>query len=151
MQILILVAIPSQKPLEAELIRWIFRVLAELLLLIWDRAFYKHWLLVFKLLLWVTRIENAYGGAGADVLKGNSLNNNLMGNAGNDQLQGFGGIDSFSYLGAALIGTNTVAAAFGRDTIADFTVGVDKFVLSKNRLHSDRQCWGSFGKLRQCC
>jgi Ca2+-binding RTX toxin-like protein len=76
-------------------------------------------------------IENTYGGAGNDALKGNTLGNNLMGNAGNDQLQGLGGADNFYYLGAALSGTNTVAAAFGRDTIADFTVGVDKFVLSK--------------------
>ena len=40
-----------------------------------------------------TAIENLIGGAGADVLIGNTLNNALTGNAGNDILMGLGGSD----------------------------------------------------------
>jgi serralysin len=40
-----------------------------------------------------TTIENALGGGGYDVLRGNSANNMLTGGAGNDQLYGNGGND----------------------------------------------------------
>ncbi len=42
---------------------------------------------------WGTDIENARGGSGFDILRGNELNNILMGNAGNDTLQGRDGQD----------------------------------------------------------
>ena len=40
-----------------------------------------------------TIIENAYGGAGADTILGNSANNRLYGGAGKDILMGYGGRD----------------------------------------------------------
>jgi serralysin len=41
-------------------------------------------------------IENAIGGSGNDVIKGNSASNTLTGNGGNDQLFGFGGDDTLN-------------------------------------------------------
>ncbi|MEM1049402.1 MAG: M10 family metallopeptidase C-terminal domain-containing protein [Pseudomonadota bacterium] len=38
-------------------------------------------------------IENAYGGSGVDVIRGNFANNHLKGNAGDDKLFGFAGDD----------------------------------------------------------
>ena len=40
-------------------------------------------------------IENATGGAGNDIIIGNSLNNELTGNGGNDTLTGGSGVDTF--------------------------------------------------------
>jgi serralysin len=47
-------------------------------------------------------IENAVGGAGADVLTGNSLDNKLTGGAGNDTLDGGDGIDTAVWTSKAL-------------------------------------------------
>jgi Ca2+-binding RTX toxin-like protein len=72
---------------------------------------------------------------------GNTLNNLILGSSGNDLLNGKGGndtlrggigADKFCFTGVALTGVNTVAAVLGRDTIADFAVGVDKIALSKS-------------------
>jgi CSLREA domain-containing protein len=59
-------------------------------------------------LLSSTRFENAVGGAGADTLTGNSLNNILAGNAGNDTLNGstgsdllYGGLNDDNYVFSA--------------------------------------------------
>ncbi|MDD1428845.1 calcium-binding protein, partial [Dolichospermum sp. ST_sed9] len=89
-------------------------------------------------------IENAIGGAGNDSLFGNALNNSLVGGAGidtltgglgndtltggagNDSLSGGAGNDQFVFDGISVF----AAAAFGVDTITDFTTG-DKLVLSK--------------------
>jgi Ca2+-binding RTX toxin-like protein len=94
-------------------------------------------------------IKNAYGGYLNDNFTGNSLNNyfigysgfdtltgaagsdTLLGGAGNDSLNGGTESDSFFFSGTALTLTNTVVTSLGRDTIADFAVGVDKILLSK--------------------
>jgi Ca2+-binding RTX toxin-like protein len=76
---------------------------------------------------------NIYGNGGNDVVRGGLLGDLLSGNAGNDTLQGGGGNDSlgggagndrFEFKGGTV-------AALGVDNISDFTVGVDKIVLSK--------------------
>jgi hypothetical protein len=87
------------------------------------------------------------GGSGNDLLDGGSGNDTLTGGDGNDSLYGYGGddllnggngSDSFYFKGSGistlvftLTGGNTVATLLGRDTISDFTVGVDKIALSK--------------------
>jgi hypothetical protein len=64
-------------------------------------------------------IENAIGGAGADTIIGNSVNNVLKGNLGSDTLTGGSGSDTF---------LDTKAGHNG-DTITDFSSG-DKIVFS---------------------
>ena len=59
-------------------------------------------------------IENALGGAGDDVVLGNTANNRLGGGPGNDVLTGGGGDDVFGF-----------AYGWGRDAITDFTRGAD--------------------------
>jgi Ca2+-binding RTX toxin-like protein len=71
------------------------------------------------------------GGGGNDTLSGAGGNDLLNGGAGNDSLNGGTGLDTFYFTGAALTGLNTVGTILGTDTIADFTVGVDKIALSK--------------------
>jgi Ca2+-binding RTX toxin-like protein/uncharacterized membrane-anchored protein len=94
-----------------------------------------------QLVMPILQIEDVYGGTGNDILTGNSLNNNLVGGVGNDSitgavgndtLRGDAGFDRFLFNGGALTGANTVSTLLGRDTIADFAVGVDKIVLSKS-------------------
>jgi Ca2+-binding RTX toxin-like protein len=79
--------------------------------------------------------DTLYGGAGNDQLYGGAGDDKLYGGAGNDKLNGGAGKDSF-YLGydvaPATTGPSlTFAARLSRDTIADFTKGDDKIVLSK--------------------
>jgi Ca2+-binding RTX toxin-like protein len=81
---------------------------------------------------------SGYGGSGNDTLTGGDGNDSLYGDGGDDLLNGGNGVDSFYFkitglfLGSALTGNKTVANIFGRDTISDFTVGVDKIILSKS-------------------
>lgn len=63
-------------------------------------------------------IENATGGAGSDVLAGNSVRNTLTGNKGNDTLTGGAGGDTF-----------VMAPGDGQDLVTDFASGSDKLVL----------------------
>jgi serralysin len=89
-----------------------------------------------------TWIENAIGGAGDDLISGNSSNNVLRGGAGNDRLNGGGGSDTeeggagadifvFTSLGDSL---NYVMRSDGKkllpDRLADFLSGTDKIDLS---------------------
>ncbi len=67
-------------------------------------------------------IEALLGGAGADNLTGNNLQNRLDGGSGNDTLTGLGGADDFVYHA-------------GADRITDFTDNLDTVVL-------DRDLWG---------
>ena len=46
-----------------------------------------------------TKIANAIGGAGADILRGNDLDNTLTGSSGDDQIIGGGGLDVAVYSG----------------------------------------------------
>lgn len=78
-------------------------------------------------------IENAFGGAGNDVLIGNDTNNILMGGAGDDilygggesdHLFGNGGKDTFVYF------TANESRADAPDWIVDFVSGEDKIDLS---------------------
>ncbi len=62
-----------------------------------------------------TRIENLYGGDGADDLTGNIVANRIMGNRGNDFIRGLGGSDWTS--GGAGNDTYLVGIADGDDTI----------------------------------
>lgn len=58
-------------------------------------------------------IENAYGGSGHDVIRGNSANNYLFGNVGNDTLYGYNGNDILS--GGS--GQDWLFGGDGRDTL----------------------------------
>jgi serralysin len=78
-------------------------------------------------------IENAFGGAGNDVIIGNNTNNILMGGAGDDILYGGGesdhlfgneGKDTFVYFAA------NESRADAPDWIVDFVSGEDKIDLS---------------------
>src|SRR2546421_577626 len=85
---------------------------------------------------YIVGIENAAGSNFADVLVGNSGNNQLSGNGGNDQL--LGGIGDDILIGGAgndqltgdsdgITGHDTfvVAKNSGVDTIVDFQAGID--------------------------
>ncbi|MFN0194736.1 MAG: M10 family metallopeptidase [Aestuariivirga sp.] len=76
-------------------------------------------------------IENAIGGAAADVLSGNTAANRLVGGGGNDRLIGGGGNDTLTG-GVAADQFIFNAAAFGRDTISDFDDGLDKLVFKRS-------------------
>lgn len=69
-------------------------------------------------------IENAIGGAGADVIFGNYANNRLEGGGGKDTLTGGTGADVFVYAS-----TGASAAGAGRDLVTDFVAGTDKLDL----------------------
>ncbi|MFO2464877.1 M10 family metallopeptidase C-terminal domain-containing protein [Pseudomonas sp. 15FMM2] len=69
-------------------------------------------------------LENAVGGAGADTLLGNEVDNRLQGGAGADRLRGGGGADTFVYTKAS------DSTAREPDVIEDFTSGVDKIDIS---------------------
>lgn len=72
-------------------------------------------------------IENAVGGAGNDVLTGNSATNQLDGGAGNDQLDGGSGNDTL--IGGA--GNDTVTGGSGDDT-AVFSGSFASYSISYN-------------------
>lgn len=67
------------------------------------------------------------GGNGVDILNGGAGNDVLIGGRGNDVLIGGAGVDRFQFRSGASFQSST----FGVDTIRDFTVGVDKIVLSR--------------------
>jgi len=67
-------------------------------------------------------IENARGGSGNDVLKGNAARNSLQGNAGNDQLYGDNGNDALS--GGA--GNDMLGGQSGADVLLGGS-GADSF------------------------
>lgn len=71
-----------------------------------------------------TVIENAAGGAGADVLLGNAAANFLVGNGGADRLNGRGGRDRLS--GGEADDRFIFQDGSGRDRITDFVSGLDK-------------------------
>jgi serralysin len=79
-------------------------------------------------------IENAYGGSGRDVLKGNIVSNRLKGNAGGDTLYGQGGNDVL--IGGAGSDTFVFAtapnAATNMDRIIDFNVHDDTIRLARS-------------------
>lgn len=60
--------------------------------------------------------ENIVGGAGADALTGNDLDNRLSGGAGDDVLMGLGGNDVFDE-GAAPNGSDTIWGGTGEDLV----------------------------------
>jgi hypothetical protein len=68
---------------------------------------------------WGSKIENASGGAGDDVLTGNALDNRLDGGAGDDRITGGAGADTFVF-----------REGHGNDTITDFAAGVDAIELT---------------------
>ncbi len=70
--------------------------------------------------------DNLSGGSGADTLDGGSGNDTLNGGAGRDRLGGGDGADRFIFAAVSDSGP-TVAA---RDTIIDFTPGVDRIDVS---------------------
>jgi serralysin len=63
------------------------------------------------------RIENATGGAGSDVLRGNGARNVLRGGGGNDKLYGMGGNDLL--FGGSGRDTYVFSGNWGRDTVRD--------------------------------
>ncbi|HZH11455.1 MAG TPA: M10 family metallopeptidase [Microvirga sp.] len=67
-------------------------------------------------------IENALGGSGNDLLKGNMIGNSLQGNAGNDQLYGYSGNDIL----AGGIGNDVLIGHAGSDVLTGSS-GVDSF------------------------
>jgi serralysin len=70
-------------------------------------------------------IENALGGSGSDVIKGNAANNSLQGNLGNDQLYGGTGNDRL-YGGS---GNDRLYGQSGTDSFTGNS-GADTFVFS---------------------
>jgi methionine-rich copper-binding protein CopC len=72
-----------------------------------------------------TTIENAVGGAGNDVIAGNSVANRLVGNAGNDQISGLEGDDVLE--GGA--GNDTLDGGAGND-MAVFGAGFASFSIT---------------------
>ena len=87
-------------------------------------------------------IENAIGGAGNDVISGNSANNMLQGGGGDDRLNGLAGTDlaeggvgaDIFVFSAALHSMDYLVRSDGAkwtpDVLLDFTSGVDKIDLS---------------------
>jgi Ca2+-binding RTX toxin-like protein len=78
--------------------------------------------------------DSLYGNYGDDSLYGGYGDDKFDGGNGNDILYGGNGNDHFGFLTvnvSPLIGNKNVANSLGRDTITDFTVGVDKIVLAK--------------------
>ena len=69
-------------------------------------------------------IENAVGGVGNDKLVGNSVANKLTGGGGQDILTGGDGPDIFIFANVS-----DSAAGAKRDTITDFTRGIDQIDL----------------------
>ncbi|MDW8177974.1 MAG: 5'-nucleotidase C-terminal domain-containing protein [Gloeomargarita sp. SKYBB_i_bin120] len=70
--------------------------------------------------------DTLIGGAGNDILDGGSGGDVLVGGFGDDLLTGGSGSDRFVFDGNAPFG-----AALGRDTVTDFTPGLDALVLSR--------------------
>jgi Ca2+-binding RTX toxin-like protein len=85
--------------------------------------------------------DNLYGGDGNDSLTGEAGNDNLVGGdgndsltgeAGNDTLIGGGGSDTFNFAPSPFSSVDTAVNLIGRDTVLDFSTGVDKIVLYKS-------------------
>jgi len=115
-------------------------------------------------------IENALGGSGSDVIKGNSANNTLQGNLGNDSLYGsrgndrlFGGSGNdklYGQGGSDILTGGSGADTFvfmyrsdsspsSRDTIKDFQRGQDRIDLrpiDANTKISGNQAFSFIGK-----
>jgi serralysin len=70
-------------------------------------------------------IENAVGGAGADILRGNALDNSLTGKAGKDTMTGDLGEDTFVFTAPGDSSSRLTKA----DVITDFTEGTDQIDL----------------------
>lgn len=68
-----------------------------------------------------------FGSSGIDILTGGGGNDYLQGDSGNDVLTGGAGSDIFAFT----TGAKFVLSQLGRDSIQDFTPGVDKIQLSK--------------------
>ena len=67
-------------------------------------------------------IENAIGGSGNDILKGNAANNTLTGGGGNDSIDGQGGVNTAVYSGNAS-DYQDVQNADGSWTVTDLRAG----------------------------
>lgn len=84
-------------------------------------------------------IENAFGGSGHDVIRGNQAANVLRGNGGNDELSGLGGNDRlYGGAGADILTGGEGADWFifetaqeGGDTVLDFRPGLDLVALDR--------------------
>ena len=77
-------------------------------------------------------IENAKGGSGGDVLRGNQAANTLQGNGGNDKLFGmvgndklYGGTGTDQLTGGAGADDFVFRKGYGRDTVMDFKNNID--------------------------
>jgi len=80
-------------------------------------------------------VESLSGGGSGDTLSGDAAANRLWGNGGDDRLTGRGGLDvmtggagndRFEYLATS----DAATGGASQDTIADFTLGQDKIVLT---------------------
>jgi Ca2+-binding RTX toxin-like protein len=63
---------------------------------------------------WITNVENATGGSGADTLIGNTFNNVLDGGSGNDTLSGDAGNDTIN----GGLGNDTITGGSGNDIMS---------------------------------
>ncbi|MBL8818743.1 MAG: right-handed parallel beta-helix repeat-containing protein [Planctomyces sp.] len=77
-------------------------------------------------------IENITGGAGNDILTGNTLANVLIGGPGDDLLSGANGNDTYLFVANNLLGSDTLTDSVGTETISfagtmsgvEFTLGL---------------------------
>ena len=99
----------------------------------------------------IINIENLYGSAYEDTLKGNGSGNQLYGAAGNDMLNGMGGNDTLN--GGAGLDTfvfNTTLSAIGnKDTITDFNV-VDDTIQLENAIFTKLSSLGTLANSFFC-
>jgi Ca2+-binding RTX toxin-like protein len=73
--------------------------------------------------------DTIYGLVGDDIIDAGAGNDLLSGGVGNDTLFGGAGSDTFVFRGNPLL---SLLSTMGIDTIADFSVGIDKVQLSKS-------------------